>query len=170
MASTSETITEQPTTEAVRPKKQVRTRIEYRRFNVFHRWMHFLVFCSFTVLVFTGMPLKYKDTAWAQWFMDLFGGVTAAGVYHRIAAIVTVFYWTAEMLVMVIMVLKARGKLQEPHPALLQRQGPAGHHRHVRLVLRPGPQAAVRPLHLLGEVRLPLSGGRHGHHRHDRAS
>ncbi len=49
-------------------------RIEYRRFNVFHRWMHFLVIVSFTVLVFTGMPLKYKDTAWAQWFMDLFGG------------------------------------------------------------------------------------------------
>ena len=50
------------------------TRIEYQRFNVFHRWMHFLVIVSFTVLVFTGMPLKYKDTAWAQWFMDLFGG------------------------------------------------------------------------------------------------
>ena len=38
-------------------------RIEYQRFNVFHRWMHFLVIVSFTVLVFTGMPLKYKDTA-----------------------------------------------------------------------------------------------------------
>ena len=42
--------------------KQVRTRIEYRRFNLFHRWMHFLVFVSFTVLVFTGMPLKYADS------------------------------------------------------------------------------------------------------------
>jgi cytochrome b subunit of formate dehydrogenase len=85
-------------------------RIEFHRFNVFHRWMHFLVFVSFTVLVFTGMPLKYKDTAWAQWFMDLFGGVTAAGVYHRIAAIVTVFYWSAEMIYMVIAVVRSRGK------------------------------------------------------------
>jgi cytochrome b subunit of formate dehydrogenase len=85
-------------------------RIEYRRFNVFHRWMHFLVIVSFTVLVFTGMPLKYKDTAWAQWFMDLFGGVTAAGIYHRLAAIVTVVYWTAEMGFMIIMVLRKRGK------------------------------------------------------------
>jgi cytochrome b subunit of formate dehydrogenase len=118
MASTSETITEHPTTEAERPKKQVRTRIEYRRFNVFHRWMHFLVFVSFTVLVFTGMPLKYKDTEWARWFMDLFGGVTAAGVYHRIAAIVTVFYWSAEMLVMIIMVLKARGKMRGRIPLM----------------------------------------------------
>jgi len=72
--------------------------------------MHFLVIVSFTTLVFTGMPLKYKDTAWAQWFMDLFGGVTAAGVYHRIAAIVTVFYWSAEMLYMIVMVLRSRGK------------------------------------------------------------
>jgi cytochrome b subunit of formate dehydrogenase len=105
MASTSAAITAD-----VAPKK-VRTRIEYRRFNVFHRWMHFLVFVSFTVLVFTGMPLKYKDTEWARWSMDLFGGVTAAGVYHRIAAIVTVFYWTLEFTFMVVMVLRSRGKL-----------------------------------------------------------
>ncbi len=86
------------------------THIEYRRFNVFHRWMHFMVIVSFTVLVFTGMPLKYKDTHWAHWFMDLFGGVTAAGVYHRLAAIVTVTYWTCEMIFMIAMVLRRRGK------------------------------------------------------------
>jgi predicted CXXCH cytochrome family protein len=102
------------------PKDQRgQTRVEYHRFNVFHRWMHFLVFVSFTALVFTGMPLKYKDTAWAQWFMDLFGGVTAAGVYHRIAAIVTVFYWSAEMLYMIVSVLRARGKnLRGPNSML----------------------------------------------------
>ena len=105
MASTGETVT------AEAAPQKVRTRIEYRRFNVFHRWMHFLVFVSFTVLVFTGMPLKYKDTEWARWSMDLFGGVTAAGVYHRIAAIVTVFYWTLEFTFMVVMVLRSRGKL-----------------------------------------------------------
>ncbi len=85
-------------------------RIEFHRFNVFHRWMHFLVITSFTVLVFTGMPLRYKDTPWAQWFMDLFGGVTAAGIYHRIAAIVTVFYFVCEITFMLVMVIRARGK------------------------------------------------------------
>jgi predicted CXXCH cytochrome family protein len=85
-------------------------RIEYKRFNIFHRWMHFLVIVSFTVLVFTGMPLKYKDTPWAQWFMDFFGGVTAAGVYHRLAAIVTVVYWTAEIVYMLVMVARKRGR------------------------------------------------------------
>ncbi len=57
--------------------------------------MHFLVLMSFTVLVFTGMPLKYKDADWARWVMDLFGGATAAGLYHRVAAIVT---WSTSML------------------------------------------------------------------------
>jgi len=100
-------------------RKPVRTRIEYQRFNVFHRWMHFLVFVSFTVLVFTGMPLKYKETAWARWSMDLFGGVTAAGVYHRIAALVTVFYWTAEMVFMIVMVLRSRGKALKSPSSLM---------------------------------------------------
>lgn len=116
MASTGEAIM------AESAQKQVRTRIEYRRFSVFHRWMHFLVFASFTVLVFTGMPLKYQDTAWAQWFMDWFGGVTAAGVYHRIAAIVTVFYWTAEMIVMVVMVLRTRGKMRSRMPLMFNQK------------------------------------------------
>ena len=66
MASTRES-TERQSRAAPRPtrrpgRRSARTRIEYQRFNVFHRWMHFLVFVSFTVLVFTGMPLKYKDT------------------------------------------------------------------------------------------------------------
>ena len=108
MASTGETIT------ADRPQKQVRTRIEYRRFNVFHRWMHFLVFVSFTVLVLTGMPLKYKDSEWAQWVMDATGGVTAAGVYHRIAAVITMVYWTAEVLYMIVSILRRRVMNQSP--------------------------------------------------------
>ncbi len=102
MASTVASTTENST----RP----RTRVEYLRFNVFHRWMHFLVFVSFTVLVFTGMPLKYKDAEWARWVMDAIGGVTAAGVYHRIAAIVTMVYWSAEVIYMVVSILRHRGR------------------------------------------------------------
>jgi cytochrome b subunit of formate dehydrogenase len=92
------------------PPGTARTRLEYVRFNAFHRWMHFLVFVSFTVLVFTGMPLKYKDAAWAQWVMDAIGGVTAAGVYHRIAALVTVFYWTLEVCFAIVTVARRRGR------------------------------------------------------------
>jgi cytochrome b subunit of formate dehydrogenase len=97
-----------PAGQAVEPVERVS--LEYRRFGPFHRWMHVLVFVSFTVLAFTGMPLKYKDASWARWAMDAMGGVTAAGIYHRLAALVTVFYWTAEMVAMAILVIKKRGK------------------------------------------------------------
>ena len=70
--------------------------LEYKRFNVFHRWMHFLCLTSFTVLVFTGMPLRYKDASWSQWVMDAIGGPTTAGVLHRLAAIVTCVYFLLE--------------------------------------------------------------------------
>jgi cytochrome b subunit of formate dehydrogenase len=92
------------------PATEPRTNLEYRRFGAFHRWMHFLVFVSFTVLVFTGMPLKYKQTHWAKWVMDGIGGVTAAGVYHRLAALVTVFYWSCEMALMAFFVIRSRGR------------------------------------------------------------
>ena len=95
------------------------TIVQYHRFNIFHRWMHVLVMVSFMVLVFTGMPLKYKDTGWAQWTMDLFGGVTAAGIYHRIAAVITVVYWTAEMIYMLVMVARSRGKALTSPDSLL---------------------------------------------------
>ena len=72
-------------------------RLEYRRFNAFHRWMHFLALSSFTVLVFTGMPLKYKDSDWAHWVMSGIGGVTTAGILHRLAAIVTIVYFVLEL-------------------------------------------------------------------------
>ena len=101
-----------------RPKRGDTT-VHYHRFNIFHRWMHALVMISFMTLVFTGMPLKYKDTSWAQWVMDLFGGVTAAGVYHRVAAVITVVYWTAEMIYMLVMVARSRGKALTSPDSLL---------------------------------------------------
>jgi cytochrome b subunit of formate dehydrogenase len=87
-----------------------RTRIEWRRFNAFHRWMHFLVYLSFSALVITGMPLKYKDASWAQGAMDAVGGVTAAGVYHRIAALITIAYWGLEMLFMLAVIVRSKGR------------------------------------------------------------
>lgn len=89
-------------------------RLEYKRFNAFHRWMHFFTMTSFTVLVFTGMPLKYKDTGWAQFSMDLIGGVQTAGILHRLAALVTVFYFVCELGYLAWYVIVRRGPLWGP--------------------------------------------------------
>ncbi len=57
------------------------------------RFLHVLLILSFTTLVVTGMPLKFYDSAWARYLMDLIGGVANAGYMHRTAAfiLVTVF-------------------------------------------------------------------------------
>ncbi len=86
-------------------------KLEYKRFRAFHRWMHFLAMSSFTVLVFTGMPLKYKDARWSHWVMDGIGGVTTAGVLHRLAALVTMAYFAMELVYLAVQVVKVRGRV-----------------------------------------------------------
>ena len=40
----------------------------FSRFAPFHRFLHFLVVTSFLLLVLTGMPLKFYDSAWPRRF------------------------------------------------------------------------------------------------------
>ena len=68
----------------------VATRKRFRRFTAFQRWVHFFIMLSFSILVLTGMPLKYSDQAWAQTWMGFIGGVENAGMIHRFAAIIMV--------------------------------------------------------------------------------
>ena len=89
-------------------------RLEYKRFNAFHRWMHFFTMVSFTVLVFTGMPLKYKTNVLAKFSMDLIGGPQSASILHRLAALVTVFYFVCELGYLAWYVLKRKGPLWGP--------------------------------------------------------
>jgi cytochrome b subunit of formate dehydrogenase len=93
------------------PHEAVGVRLEYRRFNGFHRWMHFLTMTSFTVLVFTGMPLKYKELGWAQTTMNLIGGVESAAILHRLAALVTIFAFVCEAVYIAIYIVLRRGPL-----------------------------------------------------------
>lgn len=58
----------------------------YLRFRPLHRFNHFLIIISFFGLVLTGMPLAFKDYAWASWLYQLMGGYPTAGYIHRICA------------------------------------------------------------------------------------
>ncbi len=63
-------------------------RVEYWRFNIYHRFVHLLVLVSFFGATISGMPLKYASAGWAQWMIRLLGGVHVAGAIHRISAVV----------------------------------------------------------------------------------
>jgi cytochrome b subunit of formate dehydrogenase len=76
--------------QAPRAMAAIGSRTFFRRFTAFQRWVHFFIMVSFSILVLTGMPLKYSDQAWAQTWMGFIGGVQNAGMIHRFAAIIMV--------------------------------------------------------------------------------
>lgn len=41
---------------------------------------------SVLLLIFTGLPLKYHEAAWADFVMKIFGGIGVTRILHRIAA------------------------------------------------------------------------------------
>ncbi len=60
----------------------------YKRFTLSQRLQHLIWFLSFTILAVTGLALKYPSQGWAQFVVDLMGGMDNRGLLHRIAAVV----------------------------------------------------------------------------------
>jgi cytochrome b subunit of formate dehydrogenase len=67
----------------------------YQRFDNFAIAIHFIMMISFMFLVLTGLPLKFSHADWAKGLISIFGGVSNAGLIHRISAIVTFAYFAA---------------------------------------------------------------------------
>jgi len=55
------------------------------------------VVISFLGLALTGAPLKFASASWAPGVFKLLGGVTGAGLLHRIFAVITFGYFTAHV-------------------------------------------------------------------------
>ncbi len=61
-----------------------------QRFKRIDRINHAFVIITFFGLTLTGMPLLYSDQTWAHWLAWAFGGIEAAGIWHRIFAIMLI--------------------------------------------------------------------------------
>jgi thiosulfate reductase cytochrome b subunit len=68
-----------------------------RRFSGLESLLHVVVILTFLTLAATGLPLKFHDTAWAGRLAALFGGVGAARVLHRLAAVLTFGYFVVHV-------------------------------------------------------------------------
>jgi cytochrome b subunit of formate dehydrogenase len=92
------------------------------RFNLFHRFNHFLIIISFFGLVLTGMPLVFKDYGWALYLYNLLGGYPTAGNIHRICALITFFaaFLHFAFLTFEAVVKKNRGLFWGPNSLLIQ--------------------------------------------------
>lgn len=65
----------------------------YPRFTVAQRIQHGLLAISFTVLVVTGMPLRFANVEWLKTIYLVFGGMAGARIVHRTAAVVMIITW-----------------------------------------------------------------------------
>jgi cytochrome b subunit of formate dehydrogenase len=76
------------------------------RFSRTDRINHAFLMVSFFGLTLTGMPLFFSDKPWARMLAGVFGGVAAAGVYHRIFAVM----FAGNLVVHVVGLIRRRQK------------------------------------------------------------
>lgn len=58
----------------------------YRRWTLLQRLEHITLFTSVLILVYTGFPLKYAHTSWAQTLVNSVGGWENRALLHRVGA------------------------------------------------------------------------------------
>jgi cytochrome b subunit of formate dehydrogenase len=63
------------------------------RFSPLNRGLHAAMIVSFFGLVITGLPLKFAYAPWARVLVRLVGGLEAAGLIHRVCAVITFGYF-----------------------------------------------------------------------------
>ncbi|MFA3782390.1 formate dehydrogenase subunit gamma [Melioribacteraceae bacterium 4301-Me] len=65
----------------------------YERFDAFSRFLHLLVIISFLSLAITGMVIKFSGVSVFQFISKILGGYEVTGFIHRVAALITFFYF-----------------------------------------------------------------------------
>jgi cytochrome b subunit of formate dehydrogenase len=82
-----------------------------KRFSRGQIWIHVSIVVSFLMLAVSGLPLKFATAPWADTMVKYLGGAYAAGIIHRIAAIITFGYFAVHigMLAHAWFVKKERG-------------------------------------------------------------
>jgi cytochrome b subunit of formate dehydrogenase len=73
-----------------RPKGHSRAATAIRRFTTLNRVNHLLVALTFFGLTATGIPLVFSHQRWAAHLASVFGGIEAAGLWHRFFAILLI--------------------------------------------------------------------------------
>lgn len=85
--------------------------IYIKRFDKTSRFLHILVIISFLTLALTGMTIKFSGVAAFQVISDLLGGYEVTGALHRLAAIITFFYFFTHLGYLFVKV-KKRGDIK----------------------------------------------------------
>ncbi|OGF67397.1 MAG: hypothetical protein A2Y62_00975 [Candidatus Fischerbacteria bacterium RBG_13_37_8] len=65
-------------------KEEKTTYVQRFSFNI--RFQHFIMMISVVLLIITGIPLKFHETAWAAFFFSIIGGINNSAHIHRVGA------------------------------------------------------------------------------------
>ncbi len=79
-----------------------------QRMSIHERLQHWGMAIPFAVLVFTGMPIKFAETHWAQTIVTFMGGLAVFRTMHRVAGVLLIavfFYHIGYLLVKLAMQL-----------------------------------------------------------------
>ena len=68
-----------------------------KRFSRAQIWIHVSIVISFLMLSVSGLPLKFAAAPWAETMIKYLGGAHAAGILHRVGAIITFGYFAAHL-------------------------------------------------------------------------
>ncbi len=132
--------------------------LEYVRFTRLNRLLHAAMIVSFMSLALTGLTLKFSYTSWASTVSHLLGGFESAGLIHRMAASIMVCVFIAHIVDLVRRKQRTRGSWRKmlfgPNTMLPTRQDLTRIHRIGEMVPGHGSAPSLRPLDLLGEIRL----------------
>ena len=73
---------------ATRPVDGVRTERTFQRFTVGQRWEHLLLLLTFTALLLTGLPQKYRTAGWSQQILATPERLALIRDVHHVAALI----------------------------------------------------------------------------------
>ncbi len=68
--------------------RAVHTERTFPRFSLGQRWEHALILLTFTVLLLTGIPQKYRAASWSQYLLATPERLEWVRTVHRVAAVV----------------------------------------------------------------------------------
>ncbi len=121
------------------------------------RVLHAGLMLTFVGCALSGLPLLYADEPWAATLARILGGFESAGVIHRICASVMILVFSSHVAMLLSKAIARGGVLPllwGPDSLVPQPQDVIDIVRNFKWFVGARAAAAVRPLDLLGEVRL----------------
>ncbi len=74
-------------------KKKEWEKDTFQRFNIYFRIQHMMLFSSVIILIITGLPIKFPNSAISKFMMSIMGGISTQGILHRIGAVLLIGFY-----------------------------------------------------------------------------